>query len=187
MAEGRVVIEKLVGSANCRLDSLLIAAQRLESLADVLTKLDKTTPVFAASQAVVDGIAGFALHRGLLARELGLGGCSMLVLEKATDRAPPLERLPLLGGIADPRDRPKERERTKPTQGLSRERQWDLRTLFSCRADAITASAMPRIETADQPPAVQAPVAAAAPPAPPRNIEPMKMVFRRERASGRSA
>lgn len=66
VAEGRVVIEKLVGSTNHRLDSLLIAAHRLESLANVLAKLDKATPVFAASQTVVDAIAGFALHRGLL-------------------------------------------------------------------------------------------------------------------------
>lgn len=66
VAEGRVVIEKLAGSANYRLDSLLIAAHRLESMADVLAKLDEETPIFAASQAVVDAIAGFALHRGLL-------------------------------------------------------------------------------------------------------------------------
>lgn len=67
VAEGRVVIEKLVGSANYRLDSVLIAAHRLESMAEVLAKLGEATPVFAASQAVVDAIAGFALHRGLLA------------------------------------------------------------------------------------------------------------------------
>lgn len=67
VAEGRVVIEKLTGSRGCRLDSLLIAAHRLESMAEVLAKLDEETPVFAASQAVIDGLAGFALHRGLLA------------------------------------------------------------------------------------------------------------------------
>ncbi|WP_454886709.1 TrmH family RNA methyltransferase [Sphingomonas oryzagri] len=67
VAEGRVVIEKLVGAAGCRLDSMLIAAHRVESFADVLAKLDDATPVFVASQAVLDAIAGFALHRGLLA------------------------------------------------------------------------------------------------------------------------
>jgi tRNA G18 (ribose-2'-O)-methylase SpoU len=67
VAEGRVVIEKLVGSPGCRLDSLLIAAHRLDGMADVLAKLDDATPVFAASQAVMDAIAGFPLHRGLLA------------------------------------------------------------------------------------------------------------------------
>lgn len=67
VAEGRVVIEKLAGSTACRLDSLLIAAHRLESMADVLAKLDDATPVFIAPQHVLDGIAGFPLHRGLLA------------------------------------------------------------------------------------------------------------------------
>jgi tRNA G18 (ribose-2'-O)-methylase SpoU len=67
VAEGRVVIEKVVASAGFRLDSVLVAAHRLESLADVLGRLDAETPVFAAPQAVVDAIAGFALHRGLLA------------------------------------------------------------------------------------------------------------------------
>ncbi|PXA87877.1 RNA methyltransferase [Nostoc sp. 3335mG] len=67
VAEGRVVIEKVVGSPGCRLDSLLIAAHRLDGMADVLVRLDEETPVFAAAQSVIDAIAGFPLHRGLLA------------------------------------------------------------------------------------------------------------------------
>ena len=67
VAEGRVVIEKVAGSASYRLDSLLIAAHRLESMADVLARLDDATPVLAASQPIIDAIAGFPLHRGLLA------------------------------------------------------------------------------------------------------------------------
>ncbi|MBU3077515.1 TrmH family RNA methyltransferase [Sphingomonas quercus] len=67
VAEGRVVIEKLVGSSGCRLDSLLIAAHRLPTMADLLARLDEDMPVFAASQAVINVIAGFPLHRGLLA------------------------------------------------------------------------------------------------------------------------
>ena len=67
VAEGRVVIEKLVASAAHRADSLLIAAHRIDSLADVLGRLDRATPVYAASQQVIDAVAGFRLHRGLLA------------------------------------------------------------------------------------------------------------------------
>ena len=67
VAEGRVVIEKAVGSPGCRLESLLIAAHRLDGMADLLAKLDDATPVLAASQAIIDAIAGFPLHRGLLA------------------------------------------------------------------------------------------------------------------------
>ena len=67
VAEGRVVIEKLLGSTAHRLQSLLIAAHRIDNLADMLAQIDDETPVFAASQKVIDAVAGFPLHRGLLA------------------------------------------------------------------------------------------------------------------------
>jgi tRNA G18 (ribose-2'-O)-methylase SpoU len=67
LAEGKVVIEKLVASPAHRLESLLIAEHRLASLADMLAGLDGTTPVFAASRRVIDAVAGFPLHRGLIA------------------------------------------------------------------------------------------------------------------------
>lgn len=67
VAEGRVVIEKLAASRAHRPDSLLLAAHRLGGMADVLAGLEDETPVFAASQAVIDTVAGFPLHRGLLA------------------------------------------------------------------------------------------------------------------------
>jgi tRNA G18 (ribose-2'-O)-methylase SpoU len=67
VAEGKVVIEKLVASPAHRLDSLLVAAHRLESVVHMLDGLDESTPVFVVSQRVVDAIAGFPLHRGLIA------------------------------------------------------------------------------------------------------------------------
>jgi tRNA G18 (ribose-2'-O)-methylase SpoU len=67
LAEGKVVIEKLIASPAHRLESLLVAAHRLDGVAEMLAGLDEATPVFAVSQAVVDRVAGFALHRGLIA------------------------------------------------------------------------------------------------------------------------
>lgn len=67
VAEGRVVIEKLIAAPACRADSLLVAAHRLDGIADLLARLGEDVPVFAASQRVIDAIAGFPLHRGLLA------------------------------------------------------------------------------------------------------------------------
>ncbi|HEU0067126.1 MAG TPA: RNA methyltransferase [Sphingomonas sp.] len=67
VAEGRVVLEKLVGSAQCRPVSLLIAAKRVESLAPLVARLPDAVPVFVAAQPVIDAIAGFPLHRGILA------------------------------------------------------------------------------------------------------------------------
>ncbi|WP_397403520.1 TrmH family RNA methyltransferase [Phenylobacterium sp.] len=67
IAEGRVVLEKLIGARPDRIDSLLVAAHRLESLADLLAGVPEATPVYAASQAAMDQVVGFPIHRGILA------------------------------------------------------------------------------------------------------------------------
>ena len=67
VAEGEVVVRTLLSPASlCRARSLLIAANRLEAQAELIAAAGKT-PVYAASQVVIDAIAGFPLHRGLLA------------------------------------------------------------------------------------------------------------------------
>jgi tRNA G18 (ribose-2'-O)-methylase SpoU len=67
VAEGRVVVEKLVASADHRPSSLLIAAKRVAALAPMLALLPDDVPVYAAAQPVIDAIAGFPMHRGVLA------------------------------------------------------------------------------------------------------------------------
>ena len=67
VAEGKVVIEKLVDSALHRPLSLLIANKRADALAPLLARLDDEVPVYVAGQGVIDAIAGFPLHRGMLA------------------------------------------------------------------------------------------------------------------------
>jgi tRNA G18 (ribose-2'-O)-methylase SpoU len=47
--------------------SLLIAAKRVAALAALLAELPDAVPVYSASQAVMDAIVGFPLHRGILA------------------------------------------------------------------------------------------------------------------------
>ncbi|MFC5344510.1 TrmH family RNA methyltransferase [Brevundimonas staleyi] len=67
IAEGEVVIRTLLASESlCRARSLLIAENRVGAQADLIAAAGDT-PVYAASQAVMDAIAGFPLHRGLLA------------------------------------------------------------------------------------------------------------------------
>ena len=66
VAEGKVVLEKLLASTAYRPQSLLIAAHRIDALAPLLGHVPEEVPVFAAEQAVIDAIAGFALHRGIL-------------------------------------------------------------------------------------------------------------------------
>lgn len=67
LAEGKVVVEKLAGSALHRPVSMLIAAKRLDALRSLLAQLPEDVPVFVAAQHVLDAIAGFAMHRGILA------------------------------------------------------------------------------------------------------------------------
>ncbi|WGM31229.1 RNA methyltransferase [Brevundimonas sp. NIBR11] len=68
VAEGEVVIRTLLSpSSLCRARSLLIAANRVEAQAELIAAAGAGVPVYAASQGVIDAIAGFPLHRGLLA------------------------------------------------------------------------------------------------------------------------
>jgi tRNA G18 (ribose-2'-O)-methylase SpoU len=69
IAEGEVVLRTLANSPLVRPISLLIAADRLEKLSPILDALPDEVPVYVAAQPVLDAIAGFHLHRGLL----GLG------------------------------------------------------------------------------------------------------------------
>lgn len=67
IAEGEVVVRKLVGSALHQPLSLFLAEKRLAGLADVVERLPDAVPVYVAPQAVMDSIAGFSIHRGILA------------------------------------------------------------------------------------------------------------------------
>lgn len=68
VAEGEVVLRVLVSAASrCEPVAVLIAEKRLEALRDILERLPEDVPVYTAPQDVLDGIAGFHLHRGILA------------------------------------------------------------------------------------------------------------------------
>ena len=68
VAEGEVVLRGLASTASrCTPVAVLIAEKRLEALRDVLERLPDHVPVHTAPQDVLDGIAGFHLHRGILA------------------------------------------------------------------------------------------------------------------------
>jgi tRNA G18 (ribose-2'-O)-methylase SpoU len=67
VAEGVVVLEKLLAAGRHPVRSVLIAEKRLANLAPLLAALPPGTPAFAASQPVMDAIVGFPIHRGVLA------------------------------------------------------------------------------------------------------------------------
>lgn len=66
VAEGEVVLRMLLRSDQFRAQAILIDAKREAALSDLLEEAGDT-PVYLASQAVLDAIAGFHLHRGILA------------------------------------------------------------------------------------------------------------------------
>lgn len=67
MAEGEVILRVLARSCFHRAESVLLAEKRAEPLAPVLALLPADTPVYVAPQPVLDAVAGFHLHRGVLA------------------------------------------------------------------------------------------------------------------------
>lgn len=67
VAEGTVVLQKLVDSITHAPLSLLIADKRVGSLEPLWSQVPDGVPVFVAQPAVIDVIAGFPLHRGVLA------------------------------------------------------------------------------------------------------------------------
>ena len=73
VAEGEVVLRAAI-RAGRRFESLLLAEKRVAGLATVIDALPPETPVYTADQAVLDSIAGFHLHRGVLG--MGLRGAA---------------------------------------------------------------------------------------------------------------
>jgi tRNA G18 (ribose-2'-O)-methylase SpoU len=68
IAEGEVVLRNLTSAASlCRPRSMLLAQKRIAALEEIIAAAPADMPVYAASQAVLDQVAGFPLHRGILA------------------------------------------------------------------------------------------------------------------------
>jgi len=68
IAEGEVVLRTLLSPASlCRPRAILLAEKRVDGLAEMIAGAPPAPPVYVAGQAVLDAIAGFPLHRGILA------------------------------------------------------------------------------------------------------------------------
>jgi tRNA G18 (ribose-2'-O)-methylase SpoU len=67
IVEGKITLQRLVEASRFAVDSLFLAESRLKPLARLLARLDHDIPVYAAPQEVMDQVAGFHLHRGVLA------------------------------------------------------------------------------------------------------------------------
>jgi tRNA G18 (ribose-2'-O)-methylase SpoU len=67
IAESEVVLRVLLTRSRFGVESLLLAENRIEVLADLLARIPDATPVYVAGRPVMDAIVGFPIHRGVLA------------------------------------------------------------------------------------------------------------------------
>ena len=71
VAEGTVVLRMLAaahaGTSGFRAEAILILENRLGGLAEILARFPAEVPVYVADRAVFNAIAGFDMHRGVLA------------------------------------------------------------------------------------------------------------------------
>lgn len=67
IAEGKVVLRALLRSGRFQPESILVLENRVESLANELASKPPGIPLYITSRDVMDQIAGFPLHRGILA------------------------------------------------------------------------------------------------------------------------
>ncbi len=67
IAEGKVVLNVLFAARRFQPESVLVLENRLAGMADTLVRAPEGLPVYVAPQSVMDAIAGFHIHRGVLA------------------------------------------------------------------------------------------------------------------------
>lgn len=67
IAEGKVVLDVLLSAGRFPVESVLVLENRLPGLAGTLSQVPTGVPVYVASGGVMDAIAGFHIHRGILA------------------------------------------------------------------------------------------------------------------------
>ena len=67
IVEGKVPLTILLRRSRFEVDSLFLCESRLAPLADLLREVPDGGPVYTAPQSLMDEIAGFPIHRGILA------------------------------------------------------------------------------------------------------------------------
>jgi tRNA G18 (ribose-2'-O)-methylase SpoU len=65
VAEGRIVVQRVIGDARFRVAAILVTEAARDALSGVLGRV--AAPVYVCDQHIVDAITGFNFHRGCLA------------------------------------------------------------------------------------------------------------------------
>jgi tRNA G18 (ribose-2'-O)-methylase SpoU len=98
VAEGKVVLEMLLAAKRFTAESVLVLETRLAGLDRTLRKAPMDLPVYVAASEVMDRIAGFHMHRGILA--IGRKGTAQPA-EALLDTLPARALIVVLVGIAN--------------------------------------------------------------------------------------
>lgn len=98
VAEGKVVLEILLSAGRFAAESVLVLENRLAGLDETLRKAPASLPVYVASGEIIDRIAGFHMHRGILA--IGSRGASQPA-EALLEALPANALVVVLVGIAN--------------------------------------------------------------------------------------
>jgi tRNA G18 (ribose-2'-O)-methylase SpoU len=67
LAEGKVVLNVLFAARRFEAESVLVLENRIAGMAETLGHAPDNLPVYVASSTVMDAVAGFHIHRGILA------------------------------------------------------------------------------------------------------------------------
>lgn len=94
IVEGKVTLAILLERSRFELESLFIGESRLVPLAPLLERVPDDVPVYVASQNVMDEVAGFPIHRGVLA-------CARKGAPLAMEQLLAAETLLVLNGISN--------------------------------------------------------------------------------------
>ncbi|WP_274426501.1 TrmH family RNA methyltransferase [Chelativorans sp. YIM 93263] len=98
VAEGKVVLNVLFSRARFNAESVLLRDNRVAGMDELLRRVPGDVPVYVASGAVMDRIAGFSIHRGVLA--IGKRGKEETA-EALISRLPDRALVVALAGIAN--------------------------------------------------------------------------------------
>jgi tRNA G18 (ribose-2'-O)-methylase SpoU len=67
IAEGEVVLRLLLKRSRFGLESILLSERRAAAMIDLVLDVANATPIYIAKDEIIEQIAGFPLHRGVLA------------------------------------------------------------------------------------------------------------------------
>jgi tRNA G18 (ribose-2'-O)-methylase SpoU len=95
VAEGEVVLRVLLTRSRFPVESVLVSEKRLSALSELLGLVPESVPAYVAPQAVMSAIAGFPIHRGVLA--IGRRGEGMPAARLLRDLGPRATVLGLIG------------------------------------------------------------------------------------------